>query len=255
MVGKVIVVTGVSRGIGRSIVDRIFTHDNEAVVVGIARSEAPLLEIKEQYGDRFEFVVGDITDDVKLNALIQTAIDKYGKIDSLVANAGVIEPVSPVGEADVPGWRRLFDINFFSIVSLVKIALPHLLKSQDANIVFVSSDASDTYFSNWGAYGSSKAALNHFAMTVAQEAEHVKCLAVAPGIVDTSMQVNIRENVGNNMSQQHHEMFKSLHKDNKLLNSDIPANVYAQLALKGVPEDINGTYISFDSDKLKDYQY
>ena len=50
-------------------------------------------------------------------------------------------------------------------------------------------------------------------------------------------------------------MFKSLHADNKLLDSNIPANVYAQLSFKGIPKDINGTYISFDSDKLKEYQY
>lgn len=255
MVGKVIIVTGVSRGIGRSIVDRIFSHDKDAAVVGIARSEPPLLELKKQYGDRFEFVVGDITDDLKLKQLVQVALDKYGKIDSVVANAGVLEPVQDVFNIDIAGWKKLFDINFFSIVSLVNIAIPHLTKSQDANIIFVSSDASDTYFSNWGAYGSSKAALNHFAMTVANEAKNVKCLSVAPGIVDTSMQVNIRENVGPNMSQEHHEMFKSLHADNKLLDSNIPANVYAQLSLKGIPKDINGTYISFDSDKLKEYQY
>lgn len=254
MVGKVIIVTGVSRGIGRSIVDKIFQHDNEAVVVGIARSEPPLLEIKKQYGDRFEFIVGDITDRAKLGAMTQLAIDKFGKIDSIVANAGVIEPVSDVFNVDIEGWKKLYDINFFSIVSLVQITLPYLSKSTDANVIFVSSDASTMYFSNWGAYGSSKAALNHFALTVANEAGHVKCLAVAPGIVDTSMQINIRENVGHAMSQEHHEMFKNLKAENKLLDSNIPANVYAQLALKGIPTEINGTYISFDSDKLKDYQ-
>lgn len=70
MVGKVIIVTGVSRGIGRSIVDRIFIHSDDAVVVGIARSEKPLLDIKNQYSDRFEFVVGDITDSGKLKQLV-----------------------------------------------------------------------------------------------------------------------------------------------------------------------------------------
>ncbi|KAK5773780.1 SDR family oxidoreductase PWA37_003877 [Arxiozyma heterogenica] len=254
MVDKVIIVTGVSRGIGRSIVDRIFTHSDDAVVVGIARSEKPLLDIKNQYGDRFEFVVGDITDSDKLKQLVQLALDKFGKIDSVVANAGVIEPVQDIFNVDIEAWKRLYDINFFSIVSLVNIAVPYLVNSKDTNIIFVSSDASDTYFSNWGAYGSSKAALNHLAMTVAKEAKHVKCLSVAPGIVDTSMQVNIRENVGKNMSKEHHDMFKNFHADNKLLDPNVPANVYAQLALKGIPDEINGTYISFDSEKLKDYQ-
>ncbi|CCK71429.1 sepiapterin reductase family protein KNAG_0H00130 [Huiozyma naganishii CBS 8797] len=254
MPGKSIIVTGVSKGIGKSIVDRIFSLDKEAKVYGIARSEAPLKELQATYAGRFQYVVGDVTDNAKVTELVELAVKDSGKLDSLVANAGVLDPVQDVHNIDVNGWKKLYDINFFSIVSLVGIAVPHLEKTQ-GNVIFVSSDASDTYFSNWGAYGSSKAALNHFAMTVAKEAKGVKCLAVAPGIVDTSMQVNIRENAGKNMSKEHHEMFKSLKADNKLLTSEIPANVYSQLALKGIPEGINGSYISFDAPALKEYQF
>lgn len=254
MVGKVIIVTGVSRGIGKSIVDRIFNLDSEAVVYGIARSEAPLKELKATYGDRFFYVVGDITDDSKLKTLTENAIKGHGKIDSVVANAGVLDPVQDVHNIDVAGWKRLYDINFFSIVSLVSITAKYLVESH-GNVVFVSSDASDTYFSNWGAYGSSKAALNHFAMTVAEEAKNVKCLSVAPGIVDTSMQVNIRDSAGNNMSAEHHQMFKDLKANNKLLDSNIPATVYSKLALNGIPEALNGKYVSFDCDELKAFQH
>ncbi|CCF57369.1 hypothetical protein KAFR_0C03780 [Kazachstania africana CBS 2517] len=249
MVGKVIIVTGVSRGIGRSIVEKLMDLDNESVAYGIARSENGLLELKAQYSDRFDYVVGDITDSSKLSLLIDKAIKAHGKIDSVVANAGVIEPVQNVADADVDAWKRLFDINFFSIVSLVKLTIEHLKKT-NGNIIFVSSDASDTYFSNWGAYGSSKAALNHFAMTVAEEGETIKCISVAPGIVDTSMQITIREKVGFNMSEEHHQMFKDLHQNNKLVGSDVPATVYAKLAYYGIPKDLNGKYVSYDSPLL-----
>ncbi|KAG0670361.1 hypothetical protein C6P45_002494 [Maudiozyma exigua] len=250
---KVIIVTGVSRGIGRSIVDTIFKLSPDTIVYGIARSEKPLQELKSTYGDNFYYVVGDITDASKLEQLTQNAISQHGKIDSVVANAGVLEPVESIHNADIDAWKKLYDINFFSIVSLVKITLPYVSKS-NGNYVFVSSDASTMYFSNWGAYGSSKAALNHLALTVANEEKSVKCLAVAPGIFDTSMQVNIRENVGSNMSKEHHEMFKDLKASNKLLDSNVPATVYSKLALNGIPEAINGTYISFDAPELKDYQ-
>ncbi|GMM55724.1 sepiapterin reductase family protein [Maudiozyma humilis] len=253
MPAKVIIVTGVSRGIGRSIVDTIFKEEPETIVYGIARSEAPLKELKEQYGDHFFYIVGDITDAGKLKQLAADAVRDHGKIDSVVANAGVLEPVQRIHDADIDAWKRLYDINFFSIVSLVSITVEQIARSH-GNYVFVSSDASTMYFSNWGAYGSSKAALNHLALTVANEEPNVRCLAVAPGIVDTSMQVNIRENVGNNMSAEHHAMFKDLKESNKLLDSNVPATVYANLALRGVPESINGTYVSYDCAELASFQ-
>lgn len=253
MVGKVIVVTGVSRGIGRSIVETLFQLSPDTIVYGIARSEGPLKELKEKYGEKFFYVVGDITDESILKQLTAGAIAGHGKIDSVIANAGVLEPVQNIHHVKIADWKKLYDINFFSIVSLVSITIPHLVKT-NGNYVFVSSDASDMYFSNWGAYGSSKAALNHLALTVANEEKAVKCISVAPGIVDTSMQVSIREKVGNDMSKEHHEMFKSLKADNKLLHSDIPATVYSNLALKGIPDEVNGKYVSFDSPILKEYQ-
>ncbi|KAJ4128797.1 hypothetical protein NW754_016722 [Fusarium falciforme] len=85
--GKVILVTGVSRG--------------------IARSEAPLKKLKEKYGDRFFYVVGDITEDSVLKQLANAAVKGHGKIDSLVANAGVLEPVQNVNEIDVNAWKKL----------------------------------------------------------------------------------------------------------------------------------------------------
>ncbi|CCE65971.1 hypothetical protein TPHA_0N01900 [Tetrapisispora phaffii CBS 4417] len=251
---KVVIVTGASRGIGRSIVDQVLKASDDAVVCGVARSEAPLKEIKSQYGDRFDYTVGDITDAAVLNNLVKIAIDKYGKIDSVIANAGVLDPVQNINEIKVDEWKKLYNINFFSIVELVSITLPYLKKGS-GEIVFVSSDASDTYFNSWGAYGSSKAALNHFAMTIAAEEPSVKAVSIAPGIVDTNMQVSIRENFGPQcMSAEATKMFTDLHKDGKLVHSDYPASVYAKLAVFGIPEAVNGKYLSYDDAILKDFQ-
>lgn len=250
---KVILVTGASRGIGRSIVEVIFSLSADAVIYAVARSEAPLIELKKQYGDRFFYVVGDITDGKVLKSLVDEAVSGHGRIDSLIANAGVLEPVQHVNDIVVSDWKKLYDVNFFSIVSLVSIALPYLKQSR-GNILFVSSDASDTYFNCWGAYGSSKAALNHFAMTIANEEDSVRALAIAPGIVDTQMQVEIRENVGPKaMSPDALSLFKGLKSDNKLLDSSVPATVYSKLALYGIPKAVNGKYLSYDAEALKDF--
>lgn len=250
---KVILVTGVSRGIGKSIVEKILELRKDTVVYGIARSESPLKEMKQKYGSRFFYVTGDITNTDVLKELVNVAIKGHGRIDSLIANAGVLEPVQHVNDINVNEWKKLYDVNFFSIVSLVSIALPYLKKT-NGNIIFVSSDASDTYFNCWGAYGSSKAALNHFAMTIANEEEDVKSIAIAPGIVDTQMQVEIRENVGpKSMSAEALKLFTGLKENDKLLDSSVPATVYATLALKGIPNDVNGKYLSFDDISLKEF--
>lgn len=247
---KVILVTGASRGIGKSIVEKIFQLEKDVVVYCVARSRSPLEELKQKYGDRLFFVVGDITNDAILKQLVGDAVKGHGKIDSLIANAGVLEPVQHVNDIVVDEWKTLYNINFFSIVSLVSIALPYL-KESNGNILFVSSDASDTYFNCWGAYGSSKAALNHFAMTIANEEKAVKALAIAPGIVDTQMQVEIRENVGpKSMSAEALKLFTGLKEGNKLLDSSVPATVYAKLALYGIPNAVNGKYLSYDDPSL-----
>lgn len=249
--GKVILVTGCSRGIGRSVAEVILNTSQDAVVYGIARSEAPLEELKHKYGDRFFYVAGDVTDRAVLSKLVDNAIQDQGRIDSVVANAGVIEPIQNVRDIDVDQWKKLFDINYFSIVYLVSITIKHLEKTQ-GNIVFVSSDASDTYFECLGAYGSSKAALNHFATTVARDQNSVKALSIAPGIVDTDMQGVLRGN--NAMPEEALKSFESLKSEKKLEDSSISATVYANLALNGIPEEVNGKYLSYNDESLKAFQ-
>lgn len=247
---KVILVTGVSRGIGRSIVEQILTSGEDAVVYGIARSETELQKLKQIYGVTFFYVVGDVTDEYKITTLVEDALRKFGRIDSIIANAGVLEPVQNVNNIDVEAWKVLFNINFFSVVLLVSLVLPHLSKS-NGNLVFVSSGASVKPYYGWGAYGSSKASLNHFAMTIAEECSNVKAIAVAPGVVDTQMQVDIREKFGpQSMTPEALKRFTDLKNDNMLLDSTVPAAVYTKLALHGIPSELNGKYIRYNDERL-----
>ncbi|KAJ4128798.1 hypothetical protein NW754_016723 [Fusarium falciforme] len=91
-------------------------------------------------------------------------------------------------------------------------------------------------------------------MTLANEERQVKAIAVAPGIVDTDMQVNIRENVGpSSMSAEQLKMFRGLKENNQLLDSSVPATVYAKLALHGIPDGVNGQYLSYNDPALADF--
>lgn len=247
---KVVLVTGASRGIGRAIVDDVLKPENDAVVYGVAKSEDLLKEIKEKYGDRFYYVAGDITDDNVLEKLVNGAVERHGRIDSVIANAGVLEPVQDVSRLEVDSWKKLFDVNFFSVVSLTSKAIPYLSKV-NGNLIFVSSGASLKPYYAWGAYGASKAALNHFAMTIAAEKPEVKSIAVAPGVVDTQMQIDITEVLGpNSMTQESLQRFLDLRKNRELLAPAVPAAVYGKLALQGIPQELNGQYLRYNDKRL-----
>ncbi|SCU95682.1 LAMI_0F03290g1_1 [Lachancea mirantina] len=251
----VVLVTGVSRGIGSAIVDLIFKYEADAVVLGVARSESALQDLKTRFGKKFEYLAADVTDSQRTKRFVEEMVAKHGSLDGIIANAGVLDPVQDVNGLNSEDWKRLFDVNFFSVVSLVSTTIPFLKKSHLGNIVFVSSGASVKPYYAWGAYGSSKAALNHFAQTINAEEPAVNVISVAPGVVDTSMQDDIRNTFGpRSMTPEALKRFADLKAHGQLLKPQVPAAVYALLVLKGIPHQLKGKYVRYNDDALKDYQ-
>jgi NAD(P)-dependent dehydrogenase (short-subunit alcohol dehydrogenase family) len=96
-------------------------------------------------------------------------------------------------------------------------------------------------YSTWGAYGSSKAALNHLAATLGVEEPDITSIAIRPGVVDTDMQVEVRGH-GSVMDSKDTEKFKSLHESGKLLKPEQPGNVMARLVL-GAEKGLTGKFL------------
>ncbi|CUS24915.1 LAQU0S21e01310g1_1 [Lachancea quebecensis] len=252
---KVILVTGASKGIGRAIVDVLCNSEQDVKVLGIARSVDDLEALKTKYQEKFDYLCADITDTVAISNYVKKIHKEYGSVDAVIANAGVLAPVQSVARADIMQWKQLFDVNFFSIVSLVSELLPSLKKSNQGDVILVSSGASAKPYYAWGAYGASKAALNHFAQTVALEEPQIKTVAVAPGVVNTQMQDAIRDELGpSNMTPEALKRFTDLREKNQLLEPEIPATIYANLALHGIPTTINGKYLRYSDELLKNYR-
>ena len=107
--------------------------------------------------------------------------------------------------------------------------------------MLTSSGASSNTYSTWGAYGSSKAALNHLAGTLATEEPDITVVSVRPGVVDTDMQVEVRGNHAV-MDGKDAEKFKSLHEEGKLLKPEQPGNVMARLAV-GAEKELSGKFL------------
>ncbi|GME69795.1 unnamed protein product [[Candida] boidinii] len=250
---SVVAVTGASRGLGRAIASIVLTCEKDTKIVAIARSADKLKELEAEFGsERVAIVTGDICDKEVAKKVVNTAVQKFGKLDSIVFNAGVLDPIKPLEFADIAAWRNLFEVNFFSIVGLLSEAIPELRKSK-GNAIFVSSSASVFPYDAWAAYGCSKAALNRLALSLADEEKEIGALAVDPGVVRTGMQVNIRENLGQHMKEEALQQFKDLHENDQLLPPEVPGSVYAKLAVYGVPDDLSGQYIVHDDEKLKKF--
>lgn len=220
-------------------------------LVAIARSEKSLATLKEKHGDRVKTVAGDVTDEKVVLEAIDKALE-FGSIDSVVANAGVLDPVDTVAKADISKWKQLFDINFFSVVDLATKTLPHLKKSNGRFVAVLSGALTNSYY-GWGAYGASKAALNHLVQTLVAEDKEVNAIAIAPGVVDTNMQEDIRNKFGANMTPESLKKFVDLHKNKGLLPPEAPASLLVNLAVKGWGLDLNGGYHRIGEESLKEF--
>ncbi|GJJ74236.1 hypothetical protein EMPS_06594 [Entomortierella parvispora] len=254
MSNPTLIVTGASRGIGRSIT-LLAIQNLGANVIAVARSSEALQQLSSHIEtdlnlkDRFKFVVGDVTaESTVTEALALAARSWSGQLDGLVLNAGVLEPVGPLSNTAVEDWKKAFDVNFFSVVTIVQHALP-ALRASKGRVVLVSSGAALYPYHGWGAYSSSKAALNMFGAILALEEPDITTVSIQPGVVDTEMQRVVREKGVEGMVPAQHAEFIYLHEHKALLHPDLPGQVIASLALKA-PSSISGKFLAWDDESL-----
>ncbi|KAG0043151.1 hypothetical protein BGZ83_011775 [Gryganskiella cystojenkinii] len=258
MTAPTLIVTGASRGIGRSIA-LLAIQNLGANVIGVARSQDALQQLSHhieqdlQLKDRFKFVVGDVTaESTATEALTLASKSWSGEVNGLVLNAGVLDPLGPVSGTSVEDWRRNFDINFFSIVTIVQHALP-ALRAAKGRVILVSSGAAVNAYHGWGAYCTSKAALKMFGEILATEEKDITTISIRPGVVDTEMQGVIREKGATGMVPSQHAQFVELHTSKSLLHPDQPGHVIASLAVKA-SRDLSGKFFSWNDETIAAHQ-
>ncbi|KAL1965453.1 hypothetical protein VTN77DRAFT_5709 [Rasamsonia byssochlamydoides] len=252
MAAKTIIVTGASRGIGWVIAQYLLSAPQAHNVVVLARTQEPLQKLKEQYPKQVEFIAGDITDFSLGEKAVKLALSTFGRLDGLVLNHGTLGQVGKIANADLEQWKQGFDINFLSLVAFTKAALPSLRESK-GKIIFTSTGASVSAYKAWGLYGATKAAMNHLAMTLGAEEPDVTTVSIRPGMVDTEMQREIREDHRNNMEADIYSKFYNAHKEGKLLKPEQPGHVMAKLVLDA-PKSLSGRFLSWNDKELEAFQ-
>lgn len=184
---KVVIVTGASSGIGATTAT-IFAREGANVVI-TGRNEANLNAVAEKcakIGKKALAIKADVTKDNEAARVINKTIEKFGKVDVLVNNAGILRCSSILDTDVVAVFDEVMNTNLRSVVVLISQAAPHLIKTK-GNIINVSSIAGSKQNPTHSAYCTSKAALNHFTRVIALElsGNGVRVNTVSPGPVET----------------------------------------------------------------------
>jgi ketoreductase RED2 len=183
--GHVALVTGSSSGIGEATA-RAFADSGAAVLVNSARSVSEGEAVAASLPDAL-YVQGDITEAGAPERLVAAALGRWGRLDTLVNNAGTtaVIPHHDLAAATVDVWRRIFETNVFGTWAMTVAAIPALREAR-GSVVNVASVAGVRPVGSSIPYASSKAALNHLTVLLAKVVgPEVRVNAVAPGLVDT----------------------------------------------------------------------
>jgi len=188
MQDKVIVVTGASQGLGKALA-LAFAEAGAKLVVN-SRSEesiAPIAQEAETLGAEVLAVAADISDGADARRLIDAAVDRFGGIDVLINNAGVLGPRVAIEEYPEDEWRKVIDANLTGPYLVVRAAIPHF--SEGASVINLVSGVSVDGRPEWGAYSVSKFGIEGLTQILAAELQDrgIRVNAVDPGGMRTDM--------------------------------------------------------------------
>jgi NAD(P)-dependent dehydrogenase (short-subunit alcohol dehydrogenase family) len=186
--GKVAMITGASQGLGRALA-LAFAREGGRVVINSRSEETirPVAEEAESLGAEVLALAADVSRSADGERLVSAAAERYGRIDVLVNNAGVLGPRVPIEEYPEDEWRRVIDANLTGPFLVTKAAIPHM--PEGGSIINVVSGVSVEGRAGWGAYSVSKFGVEGLTQILAAELEEhgIRANAVDPGGMRTGM--------------------------------------------------------------------
>ncbi|QIR87079.1 SDR family oxidoreductase [Paracoccus sp. AK26] len=197
--GKVVLVTGSSRGIGAAAA-RAFAQAGARVGV-MARSESAVNDLAAQIGGIA--LSGDVTSPTDMERAVATLVEQAGRLDVLVNNAGLIGPIAGISAADPGEWGQAIDVNLKGVFHGMRAALPVMRAQGGGTILTVGSGAAHNPQEGWSAYCASKAGAWMLTRALDHEArsQGIRAISLSPGTVATDMQDAIRKSGVNPVSR------------------------------------------------------
>ncbi|MDE4060899.1 SDR family oxidoreductase [Phaeobacter gallaeciensis] len=201
MQGKTVVITGASRGIGADAA-RVFAAAGANLAL-LARSTDALGELVGELGGNALAFACDVAEPSAVAAALEKAHEHFGSLDVLINNAGVIEPIARLEEADPAAWGKLIDINIKGVFNGIRAALPLMKPAGGGTIITVSSGAAHNPLEAWSAYCTSKAgaAMLTRALHLEEGGNGIRAMGLLPGTVATQMQREIKASGINPVSE------------------------------------------------------
>lgn len=188
--GQTAIVTGAGSGIGAAIARNLAASGAHVIAadLDLTKAQSVAAEITTA-GGKADAAGGDVSDPEVVKGLVALAVQKGGKLDLLVNNAGIGGPQSLIGEYPLDGWRQVMSINLDAVFFGLHFAIPEMLKSGGGSIVNMASILGSVGFASSSAYVTAKHGLLGLTKTAALEysASGIRINAVGPGFIDTPL--------------------------------------------------------------------
>lgn len=202
---KVALITGGSRGIGKAIAEK-FAKNGYDLVINYVSDNTDLDAIKEefkQYGSEVLMEKADVSNYAECEKMVTAAIEKFGRIDVLVNNAGVTRDnlLMRMKEED---FDKVIEINLKGTFLVTKSVIPYMLKKRDGKIINLASVVGVTGNAGQCNYSASKAGIIGFTKSIAKElaSRNIRANAIAPGFIDTDMTSILSDEVKDSINVQ-----------------------------------------------------
>jgi 3-oxoacyl-[acyl-carrier protein] reductase len=202
LAGKVALVTGGSRGIGRAIVERLAGDGVDVVFFYRDNAEAAreVVDAVTAAGGKAEAMQVDVADANAVTAAVDQFIADRGRVDVLVNNAGIVRDnlLALLDDADI---RTVLDTNIGGVFNVTRAVVPHMISKRSGRIVNLSSVAAEKGGRGQSNYAASKGAINAFtrAMAVELASRKITVNCVAPGVIETEMSQQVRDLAGDDV--------------------------------------------------------
>ncbi|SDG38389.1 SDR family oxidoreductase [Epilithonimonas hungarica] len=204
--GKIALVTGGTKGIGRSIADKLSANGVTVVITARSKSE-------DDYNN-YHFIAADLTRADSAGRIAKEVLEKYGKIDIVVNNAGAnLSPGGGFNTLEDEDWFKDWELNFMSVVRMNKALLPAMLEQKEGIIINISTGAAkQPIWEMTMSYSSAKAALNAYSKALANEvgSKGIRVNTVSPGVVRTPLMNDFIENIAQQSGTTFEESFQSI---------------------------------------------
>lgn len=251
--GQTAVITGGSRGIGRAAAQQLAQAGAQVMVNARDADELQrTVALIQENGGRAAFTPGDVAVWEDMQHLAAATREAFGPADILVVNAGILTPVEDLWNTDPENWANNLQVNLIGAYYATRAILPEMVARRNGRIIYVSSGVASRAQPGWTAYCAAKAGLEHMARTLAAEIDRkdlpIKVLVLHPGVVDTSMQADIRELAADSFADI--DKYRNLHQQGSLRPPDEPAALIWWLATN-LANEYHGQVVRLDDGSIR----